>query len=88
MIDSAELLVTLADALTEIGEADIAIPAYCRAMEIDSGIPLIYNRLGAVLEQVDRADDALMIYKQAVAIHVGDEETHQRLENLQIEMSG
>ena len=43
--------------------------------------PLLRQGL-ATLEQVERCDDALKIYEQAVANSVGDAETRHRLESL------
>jgi len=79
---SAELTIILGEILGHIGRADLAIPAYCRAIELDPRISLGYNRLGSTLEQLERCDDALKIYEQAVANSVGDAETLHRLESL------
>jgi tetratricopeptide (TPR) repeat protein len=79
---SAELSIILGEILCHIARADLAIPAYCRAIELDPRISLGYNRLGSTLEQVERFDDALMIYEQAVASTFGDAETQHRLESL------
>lgn len=85
LTSSPQLLMALGEVLNQTGktgQTDFEIPAYCKAIELAPSVALGYNRLGALLEKLERFDEALMFYEQAIANNAADDETHKRLESL------
>ena len=76
------MFLVLVRLFNQLGQTDLEKSAYHKAIALNPGMDPEYNRLGLLLEGIDKLDEALNVYKETVANSAADAQTQGRLESL------